>query len=254
MSIPQAITKRSGAGRSSRSPPCSEELIRGIIKRARGSDAAALYRKKTTKGALTPRLTPTHSRRACWQVMATVNESLPDVNYEPSSVTLDFLKRVAQLSWHGDGPRLAKELLEGNGIPLVILPHLPRTYLDGAALQLGDGRPVIGLTLRYDRIDNFWFFLLHELAHVGRHLEHGESDAFFDDLNLRKEAADDDQNLEIQTDEWAEKVLIPSEIWEKNDVRTSYRFTLQSSLDGSGMNKMNYRLLSQVVGSGQIRR
>jgi hypothetical protein len=29
-----------------------------------------------------------------------------------------------------------------------------------------DGTPVIGLTLRYDRLDNFWFCLLHELAHV----------------------------------------------------------------------------------------
>ena len=37
-----------------------------------------------------------------------------------------------------------------------------------AALKLGDGTPVIALTLRYDRIDNFWFCLLHELAHVGQ--------------------------------------------------------------------------------------
>ena len=54
-----------------------------------------------------------------------------------------------------------------HGIPLVIERHLPRTYLDGAALRLGDGRPVVALTLRYDRIDSFWFCLLHELAHVG---------------------------------------------------------------------------------------
>ena len=35
-----------------------------------------------------------------------------------------------------------------------------------AALQLADSTPVIGLTLRYDRLDNFWFCLLHELAHI----------------------------------------------------------------------------------------
>jgi hypothetical protein len=53
----------------------------------------------------------------------------------------------------------------------VCLKHLPRTYLDGAALQLGDGTPVIGLTLRYDRLNNFWFCSLHELAHIGRRME-----------------------------------------------------------------------------------
>jgi len=42
------------------------------------------------------------------------------------------------------------------------------------ALRLGNVRPVIGLTLRYDRIDNFWFCLLHELAHVGLHLDHNQ--------------------------------------------------------------------------------
>ena len=67
---------------------------------------------------------------------------------------MDFLTKVAQLSWSEDGPRLAKELLVKRGISLVIEKHLPKTYLDGVALRLGDGRPVIGLTLRYDRIDN----------------------------------------------------------------------------------------------------
>ena len=43
---------------------------------------------------------------------------------------------------------------------------------------------MIGLTLRYDRIDNFWFTLLHELAHVGLHLGEGDRDAFVDDLAL----------------------------------------------------------------------
>jgi len=30
--------------------------------------------------------------------------------------------------------------------------------------------PVIALTLRHDRVDNFWFALLHELIHVQKHL------------------------------------------------------------------------------------
>jgi HTH-type transcriptional regulator/antitoxin HigA len=44
---------------------------------------------------------------------------------------------------------------------------------------------VIGLTLRYDRLDNFWFCLLHELAHIGRHMDGMRDEAFIDDLSLR---------------------------------------------------------------------
>ncbi len=53
------------------------------------------------------------------------------------------------------------------GIGFLVLPHLPKTYLDGAILPV-DGHPVVALSLRYDRIDNFWFTLLHELAHCLR--------------------------------------------------------------------------------------
>ena len=51
------------------------------------------------------------------------------------------------------------------GIHFLIVPHLPHTYIDGATFMLA-GHPVIALTLRYNRIDNFWFTLMRELAHV----------------------------------------------------------------------------------------
>lgn len=51
------------------------------------------------------------------------------------------------------------------GVHFLIVPHLPRTYLDGATLFVNE-HPVIAATLRYDRIDWFWFTVLHELAHI----------------------------------------------------------------------------------------
>ena len=58
------------------------------------------------------------------------------------------------------------------GVHFVLVPHLPKTYLDGAAFTIDD-HPVVGMTLRYDRVDYFWFTLTHELAHSsgpqGRH-------------------------------------------------------------------------------------
>ena len=39
---------------------------------------------------------------------------------------------------------------------------------------------MIGLTLRHDRMDNFWFTIVHELAYFYLHLD-GKNTALFDD-------------------------------------------------------------------------
>lgn len=57
-------------------------------------------------------------------------------------------------------------LLASIGIRLVVVEHLPRSRIDGAAFWLDKKSPVIALSLRYDRIDWFWFTLMHELSHI----------------------------------------------------------------------------------------
>jgi HTH-type transcriptional regulator / antitoxin HigA len=59
-------------------------------------------------------------------------------------------------------PRLLAEF----GIRFMIVEHLPRTRIDGAALWLDEHSPVVALSIRLDRIDCFWFTLLHELGHI----------------------------------------------------------------------------------------
>jgi HTH-type transcriptional regulator/antitoxin HigA len=59
------------------------------------------------------------------------------------------------------------DALNDLGVRFVVVPHLQRTYLDGAAFRTVDG-PVVALTLRFDRLDHFWFALAHEAAHVAR--------------------------------------------------------------------------------------
>lgn len=58
------------------------------------------------------------------------------------------------------------QLLAKYGIRFVIIEHLPQTRVDGAAFWLDENSPVIGLSVRYDRIDSFWFTLMHELKHI----------------------------------------------------------------------------------------
>lgn len=94
--------------------------------------------------------------------------------YDAGFITEEFLVDVVQLSRYEDGPLRAKHLLAEHGIALVIEKSLPGAIFNGAAIPTRQGMPVIGLTLQYDRIDNFWFTLLHEMAHVWKH---------FDDVN-----------------------------------------------------------------------
>ena len=154
-----------------------------------------------------------------WQarVLKKAVAQLPAEPYCPGAVNGDFLRAVARLSWSEQGPSLVPEFLSRHGIAFVTEPHLPKTYLDGAAMTDAEGRPVVALTLRHDRIDNFWFTLLHELAHVALHLD-GEATAYFDDLD--GSAAGDD--VESEADSLAEEALIPEKVWRAAAARQSH--------------------------------
>ena len=59
-------------------------------------------------------------------------------------------------------PRLLSEC----GIRYVIVETLPKADIDGVCFWLDRNTPVVGMTVRQDQIDNFWFVLRHELEHV----------------------------------------------------------------------------------------
>ena len=239
----------------------AEEVIRAMLEKAGGPETAAvpLYRTNGHR-RINAKTDPYALRAWCWRVLGLANDNPPHVDYRPGTVTEQFMREIAKLSIHEDGPRRAQARLADHGIALVVERHLARTHLDGAALCLQDGRPVIGLTLRYDRIDNFWFSLMHELAHVGLHLDCDENELFIDDLSLTG-----GDPLEEQADSMARNALIPSRFWESNPVRE--RATVLAVYDLAqevGVHpaviagrvrheRGNYRLLSQLVGSGKVR-
>ena len=185
--------------------------------------------------------------------------------YKAGTVNEAFLQEVAKLSYFDNGPLLAKEYLAKHSIHLIILPHLKKTYLDGAAMLLEDGSPLIGLTLRYDRIDNFWFSILHELAHVMKHLTK-KSEIFIDDFDLRGHEAEVSDQKEAEADKLAQNALIPEKIWEKAPVRRQSNVSNLKALSDKlkidpaiiagriRREKKNYKLLSKFVGNRQIRR
>lgn len=64
-------------------------------------------------------------------------------------------------------------LLADCGVRFVIVETLPGSKIDGVCIWLDDKSPIIALTMRFDRVDNFWFVLRHEIEHVLR--GHGRS-------------------------------------------------------------------------------
>ena len=119
-----------------------------------------------------------------------------------------WLPGLVALTRRDDGVKQVPQFLEDKGVVLVIERHLPGTYLDGAAMLGEAERPVIGMTLRYDRLDNFWFVLFHELGHVFRHLRRGMD--FFDD-----DEATSSDNIEMEADRFALVNLISDEEWSR---------------------------------------
>ena len=171
-----------------------------------------------------------------------------------------WLESLVQLSVYPDGPRRAADLLREHGIILAVEPHLPRTLLDGAAFLLSDGIPIVSLTLRHDRIDNFWFTLLHELGHVFMHFNRGLENGFLDD-DLNEANISD---LEREADDFARNRLIPDEKWAASVARFTrteegvMKFARQINVHpaivaGRIRKERGFHLFSDLLGTGQVR-
>ena len=196
-----------------------------------------------------------------WQcrVLLLAKSNAPRIPYRNATLNDEWLAALVQLSQFADGPLRAQRYLRAAGIPLVIEPHLSSTHLDGAAL-LGEHGPVIGLTLRHDRLDNFWFVLLHEIVHVKKHLRKGSVEDIFDDLDV---AAND---IEHEADSLAAQALIPEAVWETalprfvrseeaiRDFAAQLKISPAIVAGRIRREAENYTLLNELVGRGAVRK
>jgi len=194
----------------------AEDLMRKFMRGAFGDGARpALLRAPLHQGG--SRVMDEHALlvwRIC--VLKKARSLKLAAQYREGAITDDWLRDLAKLSRFEKGPRLAQEFLADHGIALVIEPHYRKTYLDGAAM-LDDSRPIVALTLRHDRLDNFWFALMHELLHVQKHLKASHifiADNLDDKTRSTKE--------EHEADQGARNALIPLSDWERSVVKTTH--------------------------------
>ena len=199
-----------------------------------------------------------------WTVRVLIRAIEVTSRFSQKTATVDsaFMREVTKLSWFDEGPRLAKEFLEKHGIAVIIEPHLPKTYLDGASMLIPNKKtPVIGMSLRYDRIDNFWYCLMHELAHVSKHLTTNHQ-AFYDDLDVDKPG----DPSELEADELAGECLIPRDVWAASPAKVVRspqaveRFAKELRIHPGIVagriryERKNFRILNQFVGHGRVRK
>jgi HTH-type transcriptional regulator/antitoxin HigA len=77
----------------------------------------------------------------------------------------DGINQLKQLLVDPEEIRHLPRLMIECGVRFIIVEALPGSKIDGACFWLGES-PVIGMSLRLDRIDNFWFVARHEGEHV----------------------------------------------------------------------------------------
>jgi len=128
------------------------------------------------------------------------------------------LDRLRLLLHEAIGTRHIPTILADAGIRFVILETMPGTKIDGATFWLDDDSPVVVLSLIRDRIDNFWFTLMHELSHV----EHGEgkTDPIIDINLCSKDQPSDRPAYELRADRDAGEFCISQEALKNFIIRT----------------------------------
>lgn len=219
--------------------------------------ATAFHRKKMRSGNV-----PNEFALLAWQarILERARGKIEAEEIGPFELDDLWLPELVRLTNRKDGPKRARDLLAAKGIVLIVERHLPGSYLDGAAMLADGATPIVGLTLRYDRLDNFWFVLMHELGHVFLHLFDGLRFDFFDE-----EGGNDGDAIETEADKFALDALIPEELWEQclsrfalseEAVRIDAEtIGIDPSIIAGRIRKErgNYTILNDLVGRDQVR-
>ncbi|EQB00229.1 hypothetical protein L288_18500 [Sphingobium quisquiliarum P25] len=230
-------------------------VLRDFFVQAPREIAPALHRK--TAGSLS---VPRRAALLAWQarilMKARQRVGLARRFTTPSA---EVVSQIAKLSSDPIGIRKVVELLLEYGVIVVFEKHLPKTKLDGAAMSLDGIYAVIGMTARHDRIDNFWFVLLHELGHIIRHWPRVVGEGIMDE-----DAGNSDELIEREADEFAENAILPKVTWQGSTVRFAklpeaiIKFAARHDLHpaliaGRIRRERDYTEFHDMLGSGEVR-
>jgi HTH-type transcriptional regulator/antitoxin HigA len=142
--------------------------------------------------------------------------------------------------------RHVPRILSGCGVRLVIVEPIPGSKIQGVCFWINQkNSPVIGLSLKGDQIDRFWFDLWHEIEHVLR--GDGRDEPVLDDF-------DETESNHTESEEAANKAAahhcVPSDQMRNFILRHSPLFSEKNML---GFSKLMKRHPGIVAGQIQKR-
>ncbi len=209
LDIVKAMDIRGYFGNMSLKEYSKTDLLKSFFPSQMTTQPIALFRK--TNYRIAPRTDKNALTAWTMRVLQKAKEIKISSKYKHGIINLEFMQNLVKLSVKNDSPLFVKKYLEKYGIKLVIEPPLPKTHLDGVVILSEKDNPIIGLTIRYDRLDNFWFTLMHELAHIALHYNQ-DVHLFYDELEEMK--GSDIASNEKEADLLAGESLVPSDKWE----------------------------------------
>ncbi|HCM62124.1 MAG TPA: hypothetical protein DIT05_06205 [Morganella sp. (in: Bacteria)] len=244
----------------SKTKSSAEEQVKIFIEQLSGKTTTTAFKRTLSGDAYSP---ATQYKLYAWiaRVIQRSREKKTMITYQNDFINKEFLRELAQLSWSEYGPLLAVEFLEKHGINVVIEPALTGTSVDGAALKDNDGQPIIALSLRLDRLDNFWFTLLHEVVHVWKHID--LNNTFVDDLEISRDSKD---KIEAEANRIARDTLIPRVVWKRSDAylnpttasidKLSRELKIHPAIIAGRIRRESgkYNQFSDLVGQGDVRK
>jgi HTH-type transcriptional regulator/antitoxin HigA len=220
--------------------------------------AAAMYRRQIRQRDLVDELAA--SAWLC-RVMDRAMER-PSCHFDTNRISDTAITHLVRLSTDSSGPLRAIRYLAKLGVTVVLENGLPGMRTDGASFMAKGVGPVIAMTLRHDRIDSFWFTLLHEIGHVLLHLADRPNEVFVDSL---EEDETDESELEAEANAFAKDAFVPRDTWSRSN---AFRFgTEPAVLELAGkcsihpaivagrlrFEKRKYTALTHLLGAGEVR-
>jgi len=166
----------------------------------------------------------------------------------------DAVRNLRRLMESPEDIRQVPKVLAAAGIRLLIIENIAHAKMDGACFWLNNQVPVIVLGVRYDRIDNFWYVLTHEMGHIGE--RHGLDGNPIWDANLVGEDAipfEQKSEMEKRADIFAQQTLIDQSAMENWITRTSPLYSKAKIIAFARMNHVHPAIvLGQLQHRGEV--
>jgi len=136
-----------------------------------------------------------------------LSEEIDLPKYNKSDLSA-ILNKISRYTIESNGVQNIIHDLRQAGTGFLMLNHLPQTYLDGACF-FRESNPFMVYTCRYDRIDNFWFLIAHEMAHILYHLNESNTEGIIDEISSENK---DKNDIEREADAIAREALKHNDI------------------------------------------